>query len=291
MIRLASVNSRAFSGALFALLLFGGCGQAGESGGAPDLEYIILATTTSTQDSGLLDELVPLFEEQTGYQVKTIAVGTGEALAMGERGDADVLLVHAPAREKEMVAAGVAVNRRIVMHNDFLIAGPENDPAGIHGWVNGANSLKEIAETGVRFASRGDDSGTYILEMNLWDAAAREPEGDWYISTGQGMGATLLIAAEMRAYVLTDRGTYLSLKERTGLVPHVEGDPLFLNIYSVMEVNPDRFPKVNRAGSRAFSEYILAPEVQEIIQGFGTDRFGEPLFVPDAGKSEESLGS
>jgi len=281
----------ACSAVLAALLSLAGCGQRPESADAPEHKSIILATTTSTQDSGLLDELLPLFEKQTGYRVKTIAVGTGEALAMGRRGDADVLLAHAPEREKEMVVAGFAINRRIVMHNDFLIVGPEGDPAGIHGGDNGAGSVMKIAEAGARFASRGDDSGTHARESSLWSAAAIEPEGDWYISTGQGMGATLLIAAEKRAYVLTDRGTYLSLKEATGLVPHVEGDPLFLNIYSVMEINPQRFPMVNSAGAKAFSEFVLGPEVQEIIRGFGMEEFGQPLFFPDAGRSEESVGA
>ena len=267
---------------LATLLTIAGCG-----GG----QYVLLATTTSTQDSGLLDELLPLFEEKTGYQVKTIAVGTGEALAMGSRGDADVLLAHAPAREKEIVEAGLVINRRIVMHNDFLIVGPEDDPAGVHGSTNGAESVLKIAEAGARFASRGDDSGTHFREMSLWDAAAFEPAGDWYISTGQGMGATLLIAAEMDAYVLTDRGTYLSTLERTGLVPHVEEDPQFLNIYSVIEVNPDSFPNVNNAGAKAFADFMLSCEAQAIIREFGVERFGQPLFFPDAGKSEESLAN
>jgi tungstate transport system substrate-binding protein len=283
---------------ILAVILLTGCGQTpdsartGETSEAtkgPQRKFVILATTTSTQDSGLLDELLPLFEERTGYTVKTIAVGTGEALAMGERGDADVLLAHAPEKEKEVVAAGFATNRRIVMHNDFLIVGPEDDPAGVHGSTRGAESAARIAGANARFASRGDNSGTHLREMALWKAAVIDPIGDWYISTGQGMGATLLIASEKRAYVLTDRGTYLALKDRTDLVPHVEGDPLFLNIYSVMEVNPRRFPGVNHAGARAFSEFIRGPEAQEIIRGFGVKRFGQPLFFPDAGKSEESL--
>ena len=273
-----------------ALISMAGCGQAPESVEAREQRDILLATTTSTQDSGLLDELLPLFEEQTGYRVKTIAVGTGEALAMGKRGDADVLLAHAPEREKEMVAEGSAINRRTVMHNDFLIVGPSEDPAGVHAGDNGAEGVLKIAGAGMRFVSRGDDSGTHFREMSLWQVAGIDPEGDWYISTGQGMGATLLIAAELRAYVLTDRGTHLALQGRTGLVPHVEGDPLFLNIYSVMEVNPERFPRVNRAGAKAFSEFVLGPEAQEIIRDFGVERFGQPLFFPDAGKSEPSLG-
>lgn len=284
-------RSRAGPLLLASLCSLSGCGQGGKSGEAPEHRDLLLATTTSTQDSGLLDELLPLFEQKTGYRVKTIAVGTGEALAMGMRGDADVLLAHAPEQEEEVVAGGFAVNRRRVMYNDFLIAGPEEDPAGIHGQRSGAESVRKIAESGARFVSRGDNSGTHLRELSLWKAAAVEPAGDWYISTGQGMGATLMIAAEMGAYVLTDRGTYLSMRERIGLVPHVEGDPEFLNVYSVLEVNPERFSKVNAAGAAAFSEFIRSGEAQEIIRGFGVERFGEPLFHPDAGKSEDSLSS
>lgn len=280
------------------LLTLAGCGSAQEpaDGGRPDgalrppeREVLILATTTSTQDSGLLDALVPLFERQTGYRVKTVAVGTGEALAMGRRGDADVLLAHAPAMEKQVVAAGFAVNRQIVMHNDFVIAGPAEDPAGVHGGTSAAEAFGKIAAAGVPFASRGDSSGTHIREMALWRSAALEPSGDWYLSTGQGMGTTLLIANEKRAYVLTDRGTFLAFRDRIDLITHIEGDPPLLNVYSVMEVSPERFARVNHAGARAFSEFMRAPEAQAIIGGFGVERFGQPLFTPDAGKSEESL--
>jgi tungstate transport system substrate-binding protein len=288
------LSPRKTTGAVFvlAVLVLAGCGPSPENGAQPpERQSIILATTTSTQDSGLLDVLLPLFEEQTGYRVKTIAVGTGEALAMGKRGDADVLLAHAPAKEKEVVAEGAAINRRLVMHNDFLIAGPEADPAGTHGSDSGAESVARIAEAEARFVSRGDNSGTHIREMTLWEAAAIEPAGDWYIETGQGMGATLLIASEKGGYVLTDRGTYLAFQERIDLVPHVEGDPLFLNIYSVLEVNPQRFPKVNSAGAKAFSEFIRGSEAQEIIRGFGVEEYGQPLFFPDAGESLEEPGS
>jgi len=274
-----------FAGA-FSLL---GCGGPETGGEGPEHPDLILATTTSTQDSGLLDELIPIFEGQTGYRVKTIAVGTGEALAMGRRGDADVLLAHAPDKEKELVAEGAAVNRRILMHNDFLIVGPADDPAGVHGMDSGVEGLLRIAEAEASFASRGDNSGTHILEMALWEAASLEPTGEWYLSSGQGMGATLFIASEKATYVLTDRGTYLALRERLDLIPHVEGDPLFLNIYSVMQVNPERFPRVNEAGAQAFSDFLLSQEAQEMIRTFGVDRFGQPLFYPDAGKSEESL--
>jgi tungstate transport system substrate-binding protein len=300
MIRMPSSRMTAGTILLSTVLPFSGCGQTGDSTGGnraaqyerdPDRKSVILATTTSTQDSGLLDLLLPLFEERTGYRVKTIAVGTGEALAMGRRGDVDVLLVHAPAKEREIVEAGFAVNRRLVMHNDFLIAGPERDPAGIHGGSGGAESLARIAEVEARFTSRGDGSGTHIRETSLWKAAGVKPAGDWYLSAGQGMGATLFIAAEKGSYVLTDRATFLATRERTGLIPHVEGDPSFLNVYSVMEVNPERFPEANHAGAVAFSEFLRGPEAQEIIGEFGVEQFGQPLFFPDAGKNEDSLGT
>jgi tungstate transport system substrate-binding protein len=280
MIPWQTLSRIARSALLVSTLTLVGCGQDRD---------VILATTTSTQDSGLLDELLPAFEERTGYRVKTIAVGTGEALAMGSRGDADVLLAHAPDREKEMVEAGVAINRRIVMHNDFLIVGPMDDPADVNGGSDGAESVAKIAGARARFVSRGDNSGTHFREQSLWASASVEPSGDWYLSTGQGMGATLLIASEMGGYTLTDRGTYLALRERIELVPHVEGDPQFLNIYSVMEVNPERFPMVNAVAARAFGDFLVGAEAQELIRVFGVERFGQPLFFPDAGKSEESL--
>jgi tungstate transport system substrate-binding protein len=260
-----------------------------ESPEVPDRRDVLLATTTSTQDSGLLDVLLPVFEEKTGYRVKTLAVGSGEALAMGMRGDVDVLLAHAPGKEKEVVREGSAVNRRLVMHSDFLVAGPAEDPAGVHGEDDGAEGLRKIAARGAPFVSRGDDSGTHLKELALWEEAGIGPEGDWYISTGQGMGASLVIAAELEAYVLTDRGTYLAFRDQTGLVPHVEGDPVFLNLYSVLEVNPQRFPRVNSEGASAFADFLLGPEAQEIIRVLGTEEFGQPLFHPDAGKTEDEL--
>jgi tungstate transport system substrate-binding protein len=265
------------------LLLLSGCAEK------PRQQPVILATTTSTQDTGLLDALLPLFEQRTGYRVKTIAVGTGEALKMGRRGDADVLLTHAPEREKGVVAEGYAINRRLVMHNDFLIVGPPDDPVRISGSEDGSTSLARIARAAAPFVSRGDDSGTHIRELSLWDAAGVDPGGEWYISAGQGMGATLMVAAEKQAYVLTDRATYLAMRGRTSLVPHVEHDPRFLNIYSVMEVNPERFPGVNHDGAAAFSKFLCDPEVQGIIGEFGVEQYGQPLFFPDAGKSEDSL--
>jgi tungstate transport system substrate-binding protein len=255
------------------------------SGSDPDRD-VILATTTSTQDSGLLDALVPLFEERTGLRVKTIAVGTGEALAMARRGDADVVLAHAPTLERESVAEGFTVNRRRVMHNDFVVVGPAADPARIHGGNSGAEALTRIAAAGSAFASRGDRSGTHFREQKLWKAAGIDPVGDWYFETGQGMGGTLLVASARGAYALSDRGTHLALRERTELVPHVEGDPALLNVYSVMEVNPERFPEVNQEGARAFADFLWSEEARAIIESFGAERFGEPLFFLE---DDESL--
>ncbi len=251
---------------------------------------VILATTTSTQDSGLLDVLVPMFEKQTGYVVKTISVGTGQALALGGRGEADVVLVHAPEAEKKYIADGTLVNRRLVMHNDFIIVGPEADPAQVRGLKRAIDAFRRIAEAKAAFVSRGDNSGTNILEKRLWRQAGIEPSEDWYLQVGQGMGQTLGIASEKRAYTLTDRGTLLALVKRVQLPILVEKDSPLLNIYSVMQVNPSRFPRVNAAGGKAFAEFMVSAEAQAVIKSFGVERFGEPLFFPDAGKREEELG-
>jgi tungstate transport system substrate-binding protein len=252
---------------------------------------IILATTTSTQDSGLLDVLVPGFESESGYNVKVIAVGTGEALAMGERGDADVLLVHAPSSEKGLVDSGAAINRSLVMHNDFIIVGPEDDPAGIQGMTSAAEALAAIYDGGATFVSRGDDSGTHKREVSLWEEAGLDPEGQsWYEQSGQGMGATLQIANQKDAYTLSDRGTYLAQSKNLDLVVLVEGDPLLLNVYSVMEVNPERFGLVNGPGGAAFAEFMVSERAQEMIRDFGVEEFGQPLFIPDADKTYEELG-
>ncbi len=252
---------------------------------------VILATTTSTQDSGLLDVLVPMFEKQTGYVVKTVSVGTGQALALGGRGEADVVLVHAPEAERKYVAEGTLINRRLVMHNDFIIVGPDGDRAKIRGLRRAIDAFRRIAEAKARFVSRGDNSGTNILEKKLWKQAAVEPKGEWYLESGQGMGQTLGIASEKRAYTLTDRGTYLAFRKRVILDILVEKDPPLLNIYSVMEVNSSRFPKVNAEGSKAFGDFIVSAEAQAVIKTFGVEKFGEPLFFPDAGKREEGLGT
>lgn len=252
----------------------------------PDL---ILATTTSTQDSGLLDVLLPVFEKKTGYKVKTIAVGTGQALAMGEKGQADVLLVHAPDAEKKVVASGAAINRLLVMHNDFIIVGPESDTAKIKGQT-AMEALTSITQKGGIFVSRGDDSGTDKLEKNLWKTAKINPVSSRYLEAGAGMGQTLKIADEKQAYAITDRATYLAQKKNFALQILVEGDANLLNIYHVMQVNPEKFPKVNQGGAKAFSDFLVSKEGQELIANYGKDKFGQALFFADGGKTEKDFG-
>jgi tungstate transport system substrate-binding protein len=252
---------------------------------------IILATTTSTQDSGLLDVLPPIFEKKTGYFVKTIAVGSGQAMAMGQRGEADVLLVHSPEAEKKFISEGYGINRRLIMHNDFIILGPSEDPAKVKGTKSSSEVFKKIASTKTLFMSRGDNSGTHAKENAIWKVAGINPEGEkWYQQTGLGMGQTLNVAAEKKGYTLADRGTYLALKKNLGLDILVEGDAILLNIYHVIEVNPAKWPKVNATGAKAFADFMVSKETQDIIKIFGVDKFGSPLFFPDAGKKEEELG-
>ena len=248
----------------------------------PGPRTLILSTTTSTQDSGLLDVLVPMFEQATGYSVKTISVGTGQALALAARGEADVTLAHAPPLEKKYVDEGKLLNRRLVI-------GPADDPARVKG-LKAAAALRRIAEASARFVSRGDKSGTHLLEQALWKQAGLEPRGTWYIESGQGMGQTLLIANERNAYALTDRGTYLAFQKRVELPILVEKDRPLLNIYSVMEVNPANGPRVNAAAGKAFARFMLSPAVQAVIKTFGVDKYGQPLFVPIAGQREEEVG-
>ena len=250
---------------------------------------VILSTTTSTQDSGLLDVLVPMFERTSGFTVKTIAVGTGQALALAARGEADVTLAHASSLEKKYVADGKMTNRRLVMYNDFVVIGPEDDPAKIKGEKSTPATFRKIAAAGSRFVSRGDKSGTHVLEQALWKQAGMTPSGSWYIESGQGMGATLGIADDRKAYTLTDRATLLAFGKRVRLAIMVEGDRPLLNVYSVMEVNPANGPRVNVAGGKAFAEFMLAPETQAVIKTFGVDKYGQPLFVPIAGKKDEDF--
>ena len=278
---------------LILVLLLSACSAVGAptaSNAEPAVKDIILATTTSTQDSGLLDALNPTFESQSGYVMKTVAVGTGQALKMGEECNADVLLVHAPAAEKELMDKGFGAERLLVMHNDFIFVGPAADPAGIKGMASATEALKKIAETGTLFTSRGDDSGTHKMEKNLWSATGIMPEGDWYIETGQGMGATLKVASEKGAYTLTDRGTFLALREGLDLEPLVEGDTVLLNVYHVITINPENCPKTNTAGAQAYAVFLTSPETQETISTFGVDKFGQPLFYPDADKTDADLG-
>jgi tungstate transport system substrate-binding protein len=257
----------------------------------PAQKNVILATTTSTQDSGLLDVLIPMFEKKTGYFVKTIAVGSGQAMAMGAKGEADVLLVHSQAAEKKFMADGNGVERRIVMHNDFIIVGPPSDPARIKGTKKATDAFKKIAASGSIFTSRGDNSGTHAKEKDIWKTAGVKYEGEkWYQQTGLGMGQTLAVAAEKKTYTLADRGTYLALKKGLGLDILVEGDGILLNVYHVIEVNPKKWPKANFAGGKAFADFMVSKEAQAVIKTFGVEKFGSPLFFPDAGKKEEALG-
>ncbi|MEW6086157.1 MAG: substrate-binding domain-containing protein [Chloroflexota bacterium] len=250
---------------------------------APSNSTLILATTTSTQDTGLLDVLIPMFEAETGYTVQTVAVGTGQALQMGEEGNADVLLVHAPKSEEEFMNNGFGKDRAAVMHNDFIIVGPDADPASVKGMTSALDALKKIVDAGSTFISRGDDSGTHKKELDLWKQAALDPSGSaWYLETGQGMGATLIVTSEKGAYTLTDRGTFLAQRKNLDLVILLEGDPPLLNPYHVITVNPDKRPKVNYKGAMAFYEFMISPETQKVISEFGVDAYGQPLFFPDA---------
>lgn len=254
----------------------------------PERPSVILATTTSTRDSGLLDELLPIFEKETGYFVKPIAVGSGQAMAMGRRGEADVLLVHSPDAERKFVADAFGVNRRRVMHNDFIIVGPTNDPAGIAGSTTVSGALARVVESKAVFISRGDNSGTHALEMKLWQEAGIHPEDvKSYHQTGQGMGQTLAVASEKRAYTLTDRGTWLALRKRLDLALLFEGHTSLLNVYHVIEVNPAKWPKVNAAGAKAFTDFMLSARTQDMIARFGVDTFGGPLFTADADGVDE----
>ena len=268
-------------------LVFLFCMASSASAAGPAQKNLILATTTSTQDTGLLDVLIPAFEKKTGYFVKTIAVGSGQAMAMGQKGEADVLLVHSPDAEKKFMAEGNGVNRLIVMHNDFIVVGPPADPAAIKGVKSTVEAFKKIAAAGSLFMSRGDNSGTHAKEQGIWKAAEIKPEGQkWYQQTGLGMGQTLNVAAEKKSYTLADRGTWLSLQQKLGLPILKEGDPILLNVYHVIGVNPAKWPKVNADGAKAFSDFMISAETQGIVKTFGVEKYGGALFFPDAGKPE-----
>jgi tungstate transport system substrate-binding protein len=240
---------------------------------------MILATTTSTQDSGLLDVLIPMFEKENNVTVKTIAVGTGEALAMGTKGEADVLLVHAPKSEQVLVDSGDAINYQRVMYNNFILVGPSDNPAGVSGDdINAA--FKKLAETKATFVSRGDDSGTHKKELGIWTVGNINPAGDWYVSTGQGMGQTLQVAAEKNGYVLTDRATWLAQsKNLSNLKIVVEGGKDLMNIYHVMQVNPEKSDIINSKDAEKFVEFMINKDTQDVIEKFGKKEYGESLFV------------
>jgi tungstate transport system substrate-binding protein len=263
---------------LFLLILFLVACTSGEN---KETNTMILATTTSTQDSGLLDVLIPIFEEKHHIKVKTIAVGTGQALAMGEQGEADALLTHAPEAEAKLVENEDVINRKRVMYNDFIIVGPKTDPAGIHG-TNVKTAFQRIYEAKATFVSRGDDSGTHKVELDLWQAAELDPEKEsWYLETGQGMGNTLQLSAEKEGYVLTDRATYLShAKNYEQMVILLEGDDVLLNIYHVMQVNDEKHSLVNGEASKLFVEFMISDEAVENIKAFGMEQYGQPLFFP-----------
>lgn len=251
---------------------------------------LILATTTSTQDSGLLDVLIPDFEQRTGYTVQTVAVGSGEAMKMGQQCNADVLLVHSPSAEKDFMTNAYGSDRRLVMHNDFVVVGPAADPAAIKGSATAVDAFTKIAGAKSPFITRGDASGTNSKELAIWKSANITPEGDWYIESGQGMLATLQIASEKAAYTLSDRATFLANQDTLQLEILVQGDASLLNIYHVIVVNPANCSTVNNTGAIAFADYVVSPEAQALIGSFGLEKYGQALFTPDAGKDEATLG-
>ena len=249
----------------------------------PGSRSLILATTTSTYDSGLLNFILPEFEEEYGVQVDVVAVGTGQALKLGEDGNADVLLVHARSREDAFMDAGHGVRREDVMYNDFVIVGPPGDPAGIQGMGDAPTAFQKVAESKSQFISRGDDSGTHTKEKVIWSEAGIEPSGDWYLSAGQGMGAVLTMTDETQAYTLSDRATYLARTlEGISLVILVEGDPILFNPYGVMAVNPEKGEHIQVDLANAFIDWLVSLPTQENISNFGVDKFGMPLFTPDS---------
>lgn len=271
---------------------------ATETPAGPANPDLILATTTSTQDSGLLDILVPLFEQQTGYKVKTVAVGSGAAIQMGQEGNADVLLVHSPTAEKQFMTDGWGKDRALIMHNDFVIVGPAADPAKIKG-LGPKDAFLAIAAAGdadpatVLFFARADKSGTSTKELDFWKKASLDPAGAkpaWYVETGQGMGATLTIASEKGGYTLTDRATYLANKDKLQLEILLEGNNALLNVYHVMTIDTAKWPKVNYEGALAFMKFMTDPATQEVISKFGVDKYGQALFFPDADKTDADLG-
>jgi len=241
-------------------------------------QALILGTTTSLKDTGLLDELLPAFEKKYRIVVKPIAVGTGEALRMGASGDADILLVHAPNLEKEFVRKGYGLSREVIMHNDFIIVGPPNDPAQIKKSKSAVEAFKKIGLSKEIFVSRGDNSGTHQKEQELWKEAGLKPEGRWYLETSRGMGEVLRITSEKQGYTLADRATYITLKSGLNLAILLEGDKMLINPYSFIMVNPDKFSQVNQAGAQKFRQFLLSEDARRIISNFGRAKYGQPLF-------------
>ncbi len=253
------------------------------------LGEVVILTTTTTQDSGILTHLTEAFEKATGWRTKAIVAGSGDILKQGARGEGDVVLTHSPAAEKAWMQEGYATSRRLVMYNDFIIIGPPNDPAQTKG-LSAAEALKRIAEKHVVFVSRGDESGTHVRELAMWKRAGVDPKGQpWYRETGQGQGLTMEVASQHQAYAFTDRGTYLVHERRLGMAILVENDPALFNIYHVMPVDPLKFPKVNGKGGQTFADFLISPEGQKVIGEFGKEKYGRSLFVPAADKKEEDL--
>ena len=291
-------NHRAVRNACWVSLLAivcAGCGkepvkQATTMGHSQTKKDVIVAMTTSIEDSGLLDDLVPAIEKKTGYKLKSVSVGTGQALALAEKGEVDALFVNSPPAERKVLEGGAVINRRLVMHNDFIIVGPATDKAQIREKKDAVAAFTMIAKNKALFVSRGDDSGTNKLERSLWKQAAIAPTGTWYQQTGAGMGQTLQVANEKQGYTLADRATYLNQEKNLSLPILTEGDPKLLNLYHVLEVNPEKFPRVNQTGAKVFSDFLLSPEGQTLIAAHGKAKLGKALFVVDGGKTEKDYG-
>jgi tungstate transport system substrate-binding protein len=277
---------------IMVLTMFAGCSsqkpadEPEQEGPAEIIGKIILATTTSTQDSGLLDEILPDFTYKTGYEVDVVAVGSGEAMKMGENGEADVLLVHSPAAEKAFVEAGHGPERFDVMYNDFIILGPKDDPAGIKAAApdNAQAAFQKIYDDQVTFVSRADESGTHKKELSIWEKLGLTPSGDWYVESGKGMGDVITMTNEMLGYTLSDRATWLNMSEGTDLQIITEGDKDLYNQYGVIVVNPEKNEMINAEGALAFQNWILSDETQALIGQYGTEKYGQPLFTPNASK-------